>query len=155
VGFIFPPQFWELAKSIERFPRIRFHALRNTVLLNLLPSINQSAPHATLFFICYLLLLSFILLNHSRYFKEVVRVLTIAHMVPHVHHPATPSLPPPTTPATLSLFPEIKNFSYQWDHMIHVFLWLTYFAQHNTLQFHLRRWSLFLIKLQNCPTTYY
>ena len=90
------------------------------------------------------------------------------------HHPVTPTPCPPPFPAPLVHFPELVvshvlspslifpthfspfpfiPFHYilyspnEWDHIMFVLLWLTYFTEHNTLQFHPRRskWWVFVI----------
>ena len=55
-------------------------------------------------------------------------------------------------PLIFSPFPLIPFYYYlyspnEWDHIMFVLLWLTYFTQHNTLQFHphQRKWWVFVI----------
>ena len=87
-------------------------------------------------------------------------------------HPVTPTAHPPPFPLPLVCFPELgvshvlspfltfptHFFSFipfhyylyppnEWDHIMFVLLRLTYFTQHNTLQFYLRwsKWWLFVI----------
>ena len=88
----------------------------------------------------------------------------------HIHpHPRPPHLTSPLVhfpelgvfmfclpfwyfPHISSPFPYIPFHYYlyspsEWEHTIFVFLWLTYFTQHNTFQFHprWRKWWLFVI----------
>ena len=89
-------------------------------------------------------------------------------------HPVTPTPCPPPLPPSLVRFPELGVFMFclpccyfppissalpsipfhyylyspnQWDHIMFVLLQLTYFTQHNTLQFHPRRsnWWVFIV----------
>ena len=89
-------------------------------------------------------------------------------------HPFTPTPHPPPLPPPLVRFPELAVFTFclpfwyfphisspfpyipfhyylyspnEWDHIMFVLLRLTYFTQHNTLQFHPRwsKWWVFVI----------
>ena len=91
-----------------------------------------------------------------------------------VRHPVTPTPHPPSLPPLLVHFPELGVFMFclpfwyflpisspfpsipfhyylyspnEWDHIMFVLLQLTYFTQHNTLQFHPHRskWWVFVI----------
>ena len=91
------------------------------------------------------------------------------------HHPVTPTPCSPPLPLPLVYFPircfscfvtltdifthflsfpfiPLHYFLYspnEWDHIMFVLLWLTYFTQHHTLQFHPRRSKWWLIVISN------
>ena len=95
-------------------------------------------------------------------------------ITPSAHHPFTPTPRPPPLLPPLVRFPELAVFTFclpfwyfphisspfpyipfhyylyspnEWEHIMFVLLRLTYFTQHNTLQFHPRwsKWWVFVI----------
>ena len=107
------------------------------------------------------------------YFLLVFNLLTY-RITPSARHPFTPTARPPPLLPPLVRFPELAVFTFclpfwyfphisspfpyipfhyylyspnEWDHIMFVLLQLTYFTQHNTLQFHPRwsKWWVFVI----------
>ena len=107
------------------------------------------------------------------YFLLVFNLLTY-RITPSARHPFTPTPRPPPLLPPLVRFPELAVFTFclpfwyfphisspfpyipfhyylyspnEWEHIMFVLLRLTYFTQHNTLQFHPRwsKWWVFVI----------
>ena len=107
------------------------------------------------------------------YFLLVFNLLTY-RITPSARHPFTPTPRPPPLLPPLVRFPELAVFTFclpfwyfphisspfpyipfhyylyspnEWEHIMFVLLRLTYFTQHNTLQFHPRwsKWWVFVV----------